>query len=228
MNKKNFLSETIEQILFEMDYSEALRVFQQYGNVDAGSLSKDELKKIYRNLSVKYHPDKNPQGGKIFTDINSAYEILGKGKPAGGGSGDASYDEARKKRDDLRQQFDNLRKKYANDFKSYSREDIYDRMRQEREGRSSSQQGAEFSEPSFSPSTASKIKKFFGLSPYSREDKEAYNDFKKQIKAEEQAWIKTYRSGNWNAVLQQRYDDWKRNTAIAEKKYADYFKQKYG
>jgi hypothetical protein len=71
------------------------------------------------------------------------------------------------------------KKKYG--FQSYSTDDIKDRMRQEREGRSSSQQGAEFSEPSFSPSTASKIKKFFGLSPYSREDKEAYNDFKKQI-----------------------------------------------
>ena len=38
-----------------------------------------EIKKAYRQLTVKYHPDKNkgdPNASKRFTEINEAYEIL--------------------------------------------------------------------------------------------------------------------------------------------------------
>ena len=39
--------------------------------------SEEEIKKSYRNLSKKYHPDLNPSGGEKFKEINEAYENLG-------------------------------------------------------------------------------------------------------------------------------------------------------
>lgn len=61
-----------------MDYYKVLEVDKK--------ASADEIKKSYRTLAMKYHPDKNPgnkEAEEKFKEISSAYEVLGDAKKRG-------------------------------------------------------------------------------------------------------------------------------------------------
>ncbi|HXS37673.1 MAG TPA: J domain-containing protein [Flavipsychrobacter sp.] len=58
-----------------MDYKDYYKVL----GVDKKA-TQDEIKKAYRKLAIKYHPDKNPEDKKAeekFKEINEAYDVLG-------------------------------------------------------------------------------------------------------------------------------------------------------
>lgn len=50
-----------------------------------GVVSEDEMRKAYRGLARKFHPDKNPNGRARFLQIQQAYDRLQAG--AAGGQG---------------------------------------------------------------------------------------------------------------------------------------------
>ncbi|WP_109427014.1 DnaJ domain-containing protein [Aggregatibacter kilianii] len=56
-----------------MNINEALNLLNL-----SGTVSKDEIKKAYKKMATKYHPDRNPAGAEVMKAINAAFEFLSK------------------------------------------------------------------------------------------------------------------------------------------------------
>lgn len=67
-----------------MSEGEACKLLNLDPNQEDG-LSEETLKRAYRKLAIKFHPDKNPQGREMFIKIQKAYERLQAGTAAGQG-----------------------------------------------------------------------------------------------------------------------------------------------
>jgi curved DNA-binding protein len=55
-----------------MEYKDYYKILGVSRNAD-----EKEIKSAYRQLALKYHPDKNPDSEEHFKEINEAYEVLG-------------------------------------------------------------------------------------------------------------------------------------------------------
>ena len=67
--KRQFLSST-KQFDVKIDYYKALNL--------TSTASKDEIKKSYYKLALKYHPDTGGQSSEIrFKEISGAYAVIG-------------------------------------------------------------------------------------------------------------------------------------------------------
>ena len=70
----------MELLLEDMGVDVAETIFTKYGVPHASSLPKDQLKAVYKQLVLKYHPDK---GGdtNAMQYINAAYDVLKTSEP---------------------------------------------------------------------------------------------------------------------------------------------------
>lgn len=61
-----------------MDYSKAYSILGLSVGADESA-----IKKAYRKMAMKYHPDRNPNDGEKFVEIQKAYDFLKDNKSGG-------------------------------------------------------------------------------------------------------------------------------------------------
>ena len=68
---------TEETFCFRHGRAMTQKNYYQLLGLEAGA-SEDEIKRAYRRLALKYHPDKNQEPGaeEVFKNISEAYEVL--------------------------------------------------------------------------------------------------------------------------------------------------------
>jgi hypothetical protein len=80
----------------EISLDDALEVL---GLQTGATASAESIRRAYRKMAVKYHPDKNPDGGPMFQKIIEAYELLSAvpadGAPAPGKAGESGINPRR-------------------------------------------------------------------------------------------------------------------------------------
>ena len=110
-NKKNAEDEACEKIINNKDYYDILGVTKQTSN--------DDIKRAYKKLAIKFHPDKNksPKAEEAFKKIATAYQTLTDPKKRELFDKYGSEEEYREKMYQERQQ------EYEDDFDAY---DIFD------------------------------------------------------------------------------------------------------
>ena len=233
---KKRLFESIKIILKEeVTYSEAVKIFTKYtNNPNIANLSYDELRKEFRNLALKYHPDKPHGDSLIFRQINDAYEVLSsdikKRTYSSSSQGASDYFSTLRER---------LRKEREARRKEEQERERKERERKNREANGKTKSGQELFEEfeykyhkgfNLHESFLDRIINFFNLKGYERADHEAYNMFRHNVRRARGYFRKRYKEyGGLTDDLMREYIEWYDNYYITNlKKWKEYLKNKYG
>merc|ERR1719330_264959 len=77
---EDYLKKSKVQIAKKSEDGDLAELFEAFDMEDTGDdnskIDQAAIKRAYRELSVKYHPDKNPSSAERFNKIRDAYEIL--------------------------------------------------------------------------------------------------------------------------------------------------------
>lgn len=219
---KRKLHESIRKVLLEhISYQDAVSIFKEYSGIDVKGMSEKELKPIYRNLVLKYHPDKNKNMDttSILNKINASYEILTKGESVNHKS---SF-----RRSTFRDEFE--------DLMSWANTDSYEQPNYEQPN----YERSKHEQPSYanwnnsyrdldSPSFLQKIKNYFKNFHLSKQDREIYNSFYEQLSREKRYWRDRENNEGGTKKFRDEYLKWTRETKEKEKRLKQYLNQRYG
>lgn len=240
---KRRLFESINLVLKEeVSYQEAINTFKKYsGRDDIGTLPYEDLRKIYRALAIKHHPDK---GGdrRIFAEIANAYDVIIKNKSNSGSSGYETDDFISKMKEKLRKEreeaYIRFQEEKARQEAERRKREAQDKKYGQSKGNTKTKYGQELFEEfeykyhkgfKLNESFLDRIINFFNLRGYDRADHEAYNMFRDNVRRARVYFKKRYKGyGGLTEDLMREYIDWFDNYYMNNlKNWKEYFKNKY-